>query len=101
MRLLPKERNVIAELVRSYFGSDARVWLFGSRVDDAARGGDIDLYIETPEAVDNLALARARFLVALQRALGERKIDVVIQTPAGPKLPIHRIARNTGVRLDL
>jgi len=30
----------------SCFGSKSHVWLFGSRVNDHQKGGDIDLYIE-------------------------------------------------------
>ena len=34
-------------------GPHARIWLFGSRVDDSRRGGDVDLYVE-PESVPSL-----------------------------------------------
>jgi predicted nucleotidyltransferase len=44
MRLPEAERQAILNAVRSE-DPDAVVYLFGSRVDDAARGGDIDLLV--------------------------------------------------------
>jgi len=45
MRLSVKEINTIKSCAKAFFGAHARVLLFGSRVDDQKRGGDIDLYI--------------------------------------------------------
>ena len=47
MRLTDGEREVIAVQARRCFGSGATVTLFGSRVDDTRRGGDIDLLVRT------------------------------------------------------
>ena len=43
MRLSLSTRSTIRDTVRSVVGPDATVRLFGSRTDDDARGGDIDL----------------------------------------------------------
>ena len=43
MRLLPQQINIIRQTVAEIAGDDAKVRLFGSRRDDKARGGDIDL----------------------------------------------------------
>ncbi|QEP43559.1 hypothetical protein D5085_10775 [Ectothiorhodospiraceae bacterium BW-2] len=54
----------------------AVVRLFGSRLDDSKRGGDIDLLIETDiSQPDELVKAKNRFLAQLYRELGEQKID--------------------------
>ncbi|QSR36033.1 hypothetical protein CFI10_13690 [Marinobacterium iners] len=46
MRLTPKQHQIIVTTLCRYFGQNSRILLLGSRVDDNARGGDIDLYIE-------------------------------------------------------
>lgn len=99
MRLTQDQIAAIHEAVAGVFGDRAQVWLFGSRVDDNKRGGDIDLLI-CPQPGDNDQLLRRkiRLLGRLEQALGERKIDIVIEQPADAR-PIVRVARETGVRL--
>ena len=46
MRLTEFEQNTISKHFESFF-AHAELYLFGSRVDDTKKGGDIDLYIET------------------------------------------------------
>lgn len=99
MRLKGEQRDKIRETVRALFGPGARVRLFGSRVDDAARGGDIDLLVEFDHAVDSAALIGARLGAQLQQVLGERRIDIVISAPNVSEQPIHRVARETGIAL--
>jgi predicted nucleotidyltransferase len=96
MRLTDNEKREIRTAARKYFGAD--VYLFGSRLEDARRGGDIDLYIEA--ALDDAAAARARIgmLGYLYRRIGERKIDIVVNN-GREDLPIYRVARQSGARL--
>ena len=101
MRLNDRQRAIIRATVAETFGTAARVWLFGSRVDDTKRGGDIDLLIETDQ-VDADALARTEisFLSKIQMKLGEQKIDVLLDYPSRKtRPPIFSIARQTGVLL--
>lgn len=60
MRLTDCQAQSIRQLALQVAGSHARVRLFGSRLDDGARGGDLDLMIELPEPVANPALLAAR-----------------------------------------
>lgn len=101
MRLTSFQQQTICQNARRYFGDMTHVWLFGSRVDDTKRGGDIDLYIE-PENQDIslLALAKLQFLRALHLALGEQKIDVVLRLTSAKPLPIYQIAKETGIKLQ-
>jgi uncharacterized protein len=75
MRLTDFEINVIKQSASEIFGSDVQVYLFGSRVDDTKKGGDIDLYIKTK--VGNDLRHKIKFLVLLEQELGEQKIDIV------------------------
>lgn len=99
MRLTEHEVESICSLFKRYFGEEAHLWLFGSRVDDAKRGGDIDLYIESPESnVDILFDAKIEYVNALERAIGDRHVDIIIKSE-GRELPIYQIARETGIQL--
>ena len=99
MRLTETQIQAIHATAEELFGSDVCVSLFGSRVDDYQRGGDIDLLIEVDHALDNRPAMAARFSARLQRRIGEQRIDVLIIDPNTRLQPIHRIARETGVRL--
>src|SRR5512144_3002065 len=54
MRLDPSEITAITATAAQVFGPSATVRLFGSRVDDRRRGGDIDLYIEVDIGMSDL-----------------------------------------------
>lgn len=99
MRMTQAQIAAIRQTVAEVFGEQAEVWLFGSRVDDSKRGGDIDLLIRPDRASADQILARKiRLLGKLERVLGERKIDVLIEAPDDPR-PIVLVAHETGVRL--
>ena len=51
MRITVKQRKILKQVLLKNFGSASELRLFGSRIDDNARGGDIDIYIE-PEVRD-------------------------------------------------
>ena len=100
MRLSDKQVEAIRTVVAEVFGEAAQIFLFGSRVDDTQRGGDIDLYIELPEMPEEQKQAlESRLWIRLQRTLGEQKIDVVTHVQGTPMRPIDQQARATGVRL--
>jgi predicted nucleotidyltransferase len=101
MRLSPDQQSAIRTTVAETFGDEASIWLFGSRVDDNKRGGDIDLLIETNQS-DVTAIVRAElaFLTKLQMKLGEQKIDILVDYPTRhDKPPIFTIAKQTGIQL--
>ena len=85
-----------------HFGPQARLWLFGSRLDDTARGGDYDVYLESNET-DPHALVESRLamLAELHATPGfeDERIDLVVRRRSAPEHPIHRVARESGVRL--
>jgi len=83
MRLSDATARVIKETAVRQFGPEVEVWLFGSRVRDEARGGDIDLVVALKRAPDSRARAAAEFAAALQWQLGDQRIDVVIDDGSG------------------
>lgn len=96
MRLTEREIREIREAAREFFGAPVR--LFGSRLDDAARGGDIDLYVETDLLPDEAERCRIAMLGRLYRRIGERRIDLLVNT-GGSLSPVQEAARRTGVTL--
>jgi uncharacterized protein len=77
MRLGQDEIKAINSLAVKYFGNGAQVFLFGSRVDEDKKGGDIDLFIKN-ENEESLTLEnRIQFLSELKIQIGDQKIDVV------------------------
>lgn len=98
MRLTGLEADLIRQAVLSSFGPDSEVWLFGSRVDDSKKGGDIDLLVQPQVYPDNVLMTKIACLKLLQQQLGEQKIDIVIEAQDDNR-PIVEIARKTGIKL--
>jgi predicted nucleotidyltransferase len=94
MRLTDQQAQLIKNRVRRYFGANTKVWLFGSRVDDGRKGGDVDLYIE-PEFADLTSELKCK--IDLEDDL-DLHVDLVINL-TGKDDPIYGIAKNEGIRL--
>lgn len=99
VRLSPKDQDTVQATVAELFGADATVRLFGSRVDRNARGGDIDLLVESPQPVPDRRRKALQLVARLQIRLGDQPIDVVVLDPETTRAPIHEEALRTGVRL--
>jgi predicted nucleotidyltransferase len=97
MRLSTTQTHQITHTVRQLAGGTAEVYLIGSRLDDNARGGDIDLLL-CPQQPDQAMTRKLKLLRLLERQLGERKTDILIETPDDPR-PIVEVVHDTGVRL--
>jgi predicted nucleotidyltransferase len=76
VRLKTEDIKIIKTLTALFFGEASHVFLFGSRVDDSKKGGDIDLYMEV-EDKHHLFERKIKFLARLKRAIGDQKIDLV------------------------
>ena len=99
MRLTPTQIDTINSTAQAVLGADARVTLFGSRVDDQARGGDVDLMIEVPQALTEPALMSAQIASRLSRAFEGRHVDVLLKAPNLLEQPIHHFAQTQGTLL--
>lgn len=97
MRLTLQQTQTIRAVALQAAGEDARIRVFGSRLDDAARGGDLDLMIELSDPVADPALLAARISARVSRTLQGRKVDVLISAPNLQRLPIHDVAYQEGV----
>ena len=75
MRLSQKELETIKNTIHSVFG-EVGVYLFGSRVDDSKKGGDIDLYIIS-SLCENTFQKKRRVKVMLEDLLF-KPVDIVL-----------------------
>lgn len=78
VRVSDSECRVIRDTLRE-FDPDARVFLFGSRTDDDAKGGDIDVLCLSSR-LDRHGRRRARR--ALCDRLGGQRVDLVVSASA-------------------
>ena len=99
MRLSSQSQHIIRDTVHEIFGPDANVLVFGSRVDDATRGGDLDLLVKTDEAVPDGRRKTLQLVAKLQMRLGDQPIDVLLLDAETDRQPVHEEAMRTGVRL--
>ena len=101
MRLTETQVKAILESFSLYFMKGDKIWLFGSRVDDSKKGGDIDLYVETN--YDDLFIVTKKeieFVTNLKKIIGDQKIDIVVNVLSqNRQLSIYDEAKNTGVQL--
>ena len=68
--------------------------LFGSRIDDQKRGGDVDLYVE---AAPHTLLDEIRCKINLEESLS-MPVDLIVRQPVDGSL-IAQIAKTQGCRL--
>jgi len=99
MRLSEAQISIICDTTEMIAGPEAKTLVFGSRLDDETKGGDIDLLVELPHPVENAALLASRLEARLMLRLGGRKVDVLLIAPNLPRQPIHEIALREGKRL--
>ena len=81
-------------------GTPYELRLFGSRLDDRSRGGDVDLYLETRglDASDRFDL-KLRLRPALEEAL-DLPVDLVVEDADEARSVVGSIARESGTVLD-
>ena len=100
MRLTEQQQSIIKSNVKKIFGAHTQVLLFGSRVNDNERGGDIDLLIELDDPVEEILKKNLSLNAALQIAMGGlQKIDIITHVKDTEEAPIHTAALKTGIRL--
>jgi len=96
VRLSTFEVNIIKNTILKYI-EDAKILLFGSRVYDNKKGGDIDLLVETSH---NISLKeKINILTQLEMQGIQRKVDLLFKTPYTKKQNIIQTALKEGILL--
>lgn len=99
MRITLHNREIIRQTAAEVFGPDVRVRVFGSRVDDNAKGGDLDLLVESNKPVAQSRRKVLKMVAKLQLRLGDQPIDVLVVDPETIQQPVHEAARQSGMVL--
>lgn len=99
IRLSSQTQRIIRDTVREVFGPGVTVRVFGSRADEKARGGDIDLLVQADEPVRQRERKVLQLVARLQIRLGDQPIDVLVLDPDTARKPAHEEAIRTGVKL--
>lgn len=94
MRLTAVEIDAIKKSINIY-DPTARVYLFGSRVDDTKKGGDIDILLESNSITDD---DKWKIVGEICDKIGERKIDVVVVSDENQRAFV-KIIREKAIRL--
>ena len=96
MRLTSCQIEIITEVVFRNAGETAAPYLFGSRLNDQARGGDVDIFIEVDQPLS--WIGRARIKMELEQALG-LPVDILVRVRNAEPTPFQIIAQAQAVRL--
>ena len=96
MRLTQQQTRLITQAIFRLAGEHARIFLFGSRLNDNAKGGDVDILIETETPLS--LIERAKIKLQLESELG-MPVDVIAQTRDVAPTPFQTIARKHALRL--
>ena len=99
MRLSPRQHKIIIEEAKRLFPNDCTVRLFGSRVNDNLYGGDIDLLLSFTTRTSNSTEKILQFNTALQKRLGEQKIDIISYQTGDALMAVHQQALKHGIIL--
>jgi len=99
MRLADTAQKIIRTEVYNLLGKDSRITLFGSRISDSEKGGDIDLFIQVPQQLKNRVEMECRLAARLYIKLGGCKVDILIKDSLTKMKPIYQHAINYGIIL--
>ena len=95
MRLSTTELNALRSIIGA-LDPEGRVYLYGSRVDDTRRGGDIDVYLQASRPIDLKTRLRTQYRLELAC---DTRVDLLVKDPGQTIQPIHQIAAEQGVLL--
>jgi predicted nucleotidyltransferase len=98
MRLSNKQIQIIVNICAEIVGEQARVLLYGSRLDDSKKGGDVDLLVEA----DTLLTMnqRAKLKLALESQL-HLPVDILVAKKGATEGAFLALARHTAIPLVL
>lgn len=99
MRISTEHRHALRQHFAEALGKDCEILVFGSRLDDSARGGDVDLLVRCAHPLQRKEWLAATLAAKAERLLEGRKVDVLLLDPQTPLHAVHQVALKTGMAL--
>jgi predicted nucleotidyltransferase len=99
MRITKQQQILIKQVVNDLITGNPKITLFGSRVDDSLKGGDIDLMITLKDKTNHPAELSAKIAAKLTRLFQGRKVDILLSAPNLQEQSIHGSVREKGIVL--
>jgi uncharacterized protein len=81
MRIAQEQVNFLKTEIKKNV-PDFKLVLFGSRVHDDQKGGDIDIMLLSRQKIERKTVRRIK--IAFFKRFGEQKLDLVVYDPADP-----------------
>lgn len=97
MRLTIQQIHIITDVVTRLAGDTAEAYLYGSRLNEQTRGGDIDILVETDQRISRIA--QGRMQMELEKRLG-LPVDLLVHVRSEKPTPFQIIARSHAARLE-
>jgi len=97
MRLSKNQVEIITRIVKKLAGKSAQAYLYGSRVNDRAKGGDIDLLIRAEGKISRIEQAKIK--LELEKALG-LPVDILVHDESSQLTPFQEIAYADAIKLE-
>ena len=98
MRLTSQQIKIIIEVVARVAGNTADTYLFGSRVNDQSKGGDVDILIEVDRKLRRLE--QGKIQLELEQALN-LPVDILVQERNAETTPFLSIAQAQAKKLEI
>ena len=94
MRITDNQKEAIVSAIAK-IDSEAPIWLFGSRSDDAKKGGDIDIAVLSKKigVMEKIEIKRA-----IYSKIGEQKIDLLVSSSGNEAM--FKLAAAKGIPLN-
>jgi len=87
----------LVKYANKYFGENIKIYLFGSRIDDNKKGGDIDIFIDSKDEIS--MQVELYFLRDIYKFVTERKVDLLVKAPNKKEKSIFTTALEEGIEL--
>jgi predicted nucleotidyltransferase len=97
MRLTKQQTHTITQTVSCLAGTGSTVYLFGSRLNDQAKGGDIDLFIESDTQLSLIHSAQNKMELESQLGL---PVNIVSKTRGVCTTHFQIIAQSHSTQLE-